>query len=303
MFTPNGIGSQPNAALMYKGMVTATDNLGISLRAIVPATYQEGAETIAKLVSGNEKGRKRLIISTDPEYSDYLRNVAYEGKIVDSDSTKLLVLDGNLTHDDIYTAYVPFYGMMYKAGYVASRMHNVENIKMFIANDKYRYIRESIDGFIDGFNLNKEGYFDIYDFSMYNDDNTEGFLKGTFAYASYAPECYGLYDMVLPLCGETSLGFLRYNREFPGRFYTVGVETDMSVYASDVPFSCVDHLDRVLVSCITDWSEDRLARHKTFGMDEGWVELVISENYRSMLQAASDEIHAKAIEMEGKYER
>ena len=193
--------------------------------------------------------------------------------------------------------------MMYKAGYVASRMHNVENIKMFIANDKYRYIRESIDGFIDGFNLNKEGYFDVYDFSMYNDDNTEGFLKGTFAYASYAPECYGLYDMVLPLCGETALGFLRYNREFPGRFYTVGVETDMSVYASDVPFSCVDHLDRVLVSCITDWSEDRLARHKTFGMDEGWVELVISENYRSMLQAASDEIHAKAIEMEGKYER
>ena len=278
-------------------------NLGISLRAIVPATYQEGAETIAKLVSGNEKGRKRLIISTDPEYSDYLRNVAYEGKIVDSDSTKLLVLDGNLTHDDIYTAYVPFYGMMYKAGYVASRMHNVENIKMFIANDKYRYIRESIDGFIDGFNLNKEGYFDVYDFSMYNNDNTEGFLKGTFAYASYAPECYGLYDMVLPLCGETALGFLRYNREFPGRFYTVGVETDMSVYASDVPFSCVDHLDRVLVSCITEWSEDRLARHKTFGMDEGWVELVISDNYRSMLQAASDEIHAKAIEMEGKYER
>ena len=46
----------------------------------------------------------------------------YSGMIAATDSTKLLVFDGDFTHPDIYTAHVPFYGMMYKAGYVASKM-------------------------------------------------------------------------------------------------------------------------------------------------------------------------------------
>ena len=109
------------------------------------------------------------------------------------------------------------------------------------------------------------------------------------------------YDMVLPVCGETIMGFLRYNREYPGSFYTVGFETDMSVYASDVPFSCVEHLDRVMYACVTDWMSGRLQNYRRFGMDEGWVELVISENYREQLGPWASEIHAQALEKEDSY--
>ena len=303
VFTPNGIGDQSAAGLMYRGIVTATDSLGISFRPFIPRTYDEGAEIIAKLASGNEKGHKRLIISTDPEYSAHLRDIANKDRIVDSDSTKLLVFDGDLTHPDIYTAYVPFYGMLYKAGYVASRMSDVENARIYIANNKYRYIREGKDGFIDGFSLNKEANYDVVDFSTIYDNDTEGFQKSTFAYIHYAQECSEQYDMVLPLCGQTSLGFLRYNREFPGSFYTVGVETDMSVYSSDVPFSCVEHLDRIVSSCITDWADNRLEHYRRFGLDGNWVELVISDDYKDLLGPVSEEIHAQAIELEGSYER
>lgn len=303
VFTPRGIGDQSSASLLYSGIIAATDYLGISFRPIIPKTYEEGANTIAQLTAGNEKGRKRLIISTDPEYSYYLRNLASEGRIVDSDSTKLLVFDGDFTHPDIYTAYVPFYGMMYKAGYVASRMSDVENVKIYMANAKYRYIKEGKDGFIDGFSLNKAGNIDVVDLSSINDDDTEGFQKSTAAYIYYASECVDAYDMVLPLCGETAMGFLRYNREFPGSFYTVGVETDMSAYSSDVPFSCVEHLDRIVSECINDWAHNQLKRHRRFGLEEKWVELIISENYRTMLQSAADEIHAQAVELEEDYER
>lgn len=301
VFAPNGIGDQTNAGLIYKGIIKATDSLNLSFRPIFPLTYEEGAKTIAQLTASNQPGRKRLIISTDPEYSDYLRTPASQGLILDSDSTKLLVLDGDFTHFDVYTAHVPLYGVMFKAGYVASSMSDVENVRIYIANDKYRYIREGRDGFIDGFLLNNKGNIEVIDLSDVNDDDTEGFFESTWAYTDYAPECHRHCDMVLPLCGETIMGFLRYNREFPGSFYTVGVENDMSVYSSDVPFSCVEHLDNVLVSCITDWSKNRLTRQRTFGMDEGWVDLVISENYKHLLAPIAEEIHAQAVEMEDRY--
>lgn len=303
VFTPRGIGDQSSAGQLYSGIITTTDALGISFRPITPKTYEEGAKTIAQLTAGNEKGRKRLIISTDPEYSDYLKDLANEGRVINSDSTKLLVFDGDFTHTDIYTAHIPLYGMMYKAGYVASRMNDVENARIYIANNKYRYIREGKDGFIDGFAHNKASNIDVVDLSSINDDNTEGFQKSTAAYIYYAPESIGTYDMVLPLCGETAMGFLRYNREFPGNFYTVGVGTDMSAYSPDVPFSCIEHLDRIVSQCITDWTDNRLSHYRTFGIDEGWVELIISENYRNTLQSVADEIHAQAVELEGNYER
>lgn len=303
VFPPAGIGDQTEAALIYQGAFRATDSLGLAFCPIFPSSYKDGVETLSQLVKSDVVGRKRLIVAADYEYSARLRRAVEEGDVVDSDSTKLLVLDGDLTHPDIYTAYVPVYGMMYKAGYVASKMTDVESVRIYIANHKYRYIREGKDGFIDGFNQNKEGYFDVYDFSTINEDDTEGFYKSTLAYIYDAPECSGLYDMVLPLCGETVMGFLRYSREYPGCFYTVGVTADMSAYSSDVPFSCVEHLDRVVVSCIADWSKERLAHHRTFGMDEGWVELVIPESYSSMLQPVADEIHAQAIKLEGRYEK
>lgn len=301
VFTPNGIGNQSNAGLIYKGIVGATESLGLAFHPIFPYTYEEGEEIIAQLVSGNQKGRKRLIISTDPEYSDYLNEIASKGQIADSDSTKLLVLDGDIVHPNVYTAYVPFYGLMYKAGYVASKMSDVSNAKIYLANYKYRYMREGHDGFVDAFTQNEGKYVDVVDFSLINDDNTEGFNKSTIAYIYDAQECSDFYDIVLPICGETIMGFLRYNREFPGSFYTIGVENDMSVYSSDVPFSCVEHLDKVVSSCIADWADDKLEHFRTFGLEDNWVELVISENYRTLLEPLSKEIHNRAIEMEATY--
>ena len=180
-------------------------------------------------------------------------------------------------------------------------MSDVDSVRIYIANNKYRYIREGHEGFIKGFTQNKEGNIDVVDFSLINDDNTEGFMKSTIVYMSDALECGKYYDMVLPICGNTIMGFLRYNREFPGSFYTVGMENDMSIYSSDVPFSCVEHIDRIMETCITDWMENRLDHHRTFGLEGGWVELVISENYRKTLEPLSQEIHAKALEIEESY--
>ena len=302
VFSPYGTTGQTNADLLYRGMIQTTDSLGITFRPIFPLTYEEGAEILSELVKDNKAGFKRLIVSTDIEYSDHLRELADNGLVTDSDSTRLLVFDGDFRHQDIYTAHIPYYGMMYKAGYVASRMSDVENIMIYIANEEYRYIREGMKGFVDGFTQNKEAFYDVNNFSTSTEENTEGFMLSTLAYISFAREIVGLYDMILPLCGETVMGFLRYNREFPGSFYTVGVETDRSSYSHDVPFSCVAHYDRVISECIADWADNRLEHYRRFGIDEGWTELIISEEYRSQLEPTADEIHVQAIEKEEGYE-
>ena len=303
VFTPHKIGDQTEAGLIYQGIVRATDSLRLSFRPIFPSTFEEGADTLAQLMRRNQQGRKRLIIATDPEYSDYLRSMASQGNIVDSDSTKLLVLDGGFTHPDVYSVHISFYGMMYKAGYLASQMNDVDSVRIYLANDKYQYMREGRDGFVDGFTQKRDNTIDVVDFSEMMLSDTEGFQSKTEAYLYYAPECDTHFDMVLPICGATSMGFIRYNRDFSGRFYTVGVETDMSIYTPDVPFSCVEHIDRVIVACISDWKNNQLEHRRNFGLEEGWTELVVADKYKSLLESVSQEIHQQAIEKEANYEK
>lgn len=303
VFTPNKIGEYADVRLNYMAMVKVTDSLGLAFRPIFPGTYEEGAEMIAQLVSRNELGRKRLVISTDSEYSTYLREVASQGKIIDSDSTKLLVLDGGLVHPDIYTAHIPYYGTMYKAGYIASRMEDVDSVRIYLANSKYLYMREGRDGFIDGFTQNRENTIDVVDFSIHTLSDTEGLSNRTAAYMFFAPECCGRFDMILPICGETTMGFIQYNRDNPGCFYTIGVDDDMSIYSSDVPFSCVKHSDRVITACITDWKNGQLEHYQSFGMEGNWVELVVADKYKHLLEPLSQEIHNQAIEEEANYEK
>lgn len=302
VFAPQGIGDQSSAGQMYKGLTQIADDLNISFRPVFPLTFEEGAEMIARLAGADQKGHKRLIISTDPGYSEYLQETASQGLIVNTDLTKLLIFDGDFKHKDVYVAHVSYYGMMYKAGYVAGKMNDVENVRIYIANDNYRYIREGRDGFIDGFSLSKVSEVDVVDYSTINDNDTEGFMMRNIAYMSDAHECSkDNIDMILPICGETIMGFLRYNRENPGKFYTVGVGSEMSIYSTDVPFSCVEHLDRIVSECVMNWMDNRLEHYRKFGMYEGWVELVVSEQHKALLAPLSEEIHQQATEKEEHY--
>ena len=72
VFAPRGVGDQTDAGLIYKGIIKATDSLNIAFRPIFPLTYDEGIETISELSADDQPGRKRLIISTDAEYTPYL---------------------------------------------------------------------------------------------------------------------------------------------------------------------------------------------------------------------------------------
>jgi hypothetical protein len=47
--------------------------------------------------------------------------------------------------------------------------------------------------------------------------------------------------------------------------------------------------------------DNRLEHYRKFCLDEGWVELVVSEQYKSLMEPLSQEIHRQATEKEGNY--
>jgi hypothetical protein len=44
-----------------------------------------------------------------------------------------------------------------------------------------------------------------------------------------------------------------------------------------------------------------LEHYRKFGLDEGWVDVVVSEKYKNQLEDFAQEIHSQAIEMEENY--
>lgn len=301
VYTPRGIEDGSNAALIYMGILRTTDSLGIACRSVFPFNFADGADSIAQLVANDQPGRQRLIVATDPEYSSYLQDLANAGQITDSDSTQLLVLDGAFRHSDIYTAHICYYGIMYQAGYIASQMKDVDSVQIAVPNSHYLYLREGCDGFIGGFTKEHDNTIDIYDFSELAQDNHSGYLLRQLVYQNQAPYAKEHYDMVLPLCGETQMGYLRYTRDFPGSFYSIGVGQDMSIYSPDVPFSCLEHTDKIISTCVADWAKKRLPHYRRFGLDDGWMELRLSDAYRQDLEPSATEIYNEAIRKEADY--
>ena len=109
--------------------------------------------------------------------------------------------------------------------------------------------------------------------------------------------------LILPYCGKAVHGLLLYNRENPASFYTIGTDVDMQFYSERVPFSIVKHIDKVIEKCVDQSLEGTLPKHQSFGLKEGYTELVISRRYEPDLAKIIEKAHQTAIEKEEAYEK
>lgn len=300
VFSFNGIIDNSPASKIYSGLVRITDSLGISFKAYFPLSVEEGAMMITDLAKSNVKGKKRLIIATEPEFESYVIEAADNNMITDSDSTKVLLFDTYTSHSKLYTAHIPTYGVMYKAGYLTTKMRDVTNIGVYVANEEYTYINEARKGYIDAFD-NSDKFIRVINMSEGLDNGAFAMNHRDKAYDYLAPDCAFLYQLIVPVCGSTIMGFIRYNRDYPGSFYTVGMLDDMSIYTNSVPFSCVRHLDKVISYCVEEWNNEMLQHFNKFPLEENWSEIVVSKDYKELLQQHSDEIHNEAILKENEY--
>ncbi len=221
------------------------------------------------------------------------------------------------------TVYMPLYGASYLAGTAAKTLlSEKENPRVIslLANDFMQPLIDALNGFSVGYGSSGSTSY-IYNYftttaeeveemrnatfvaeSINGEADTTGFNSEETAYKIAYNNSFNTFDLYFPICGGSIHGLLRYNREQgASSFYTVGMDSDMSAYSPQVPFSVVKRVDKAAEKCIAQWlAEGKIEHYQRLGLGEGYTELVVSEGYES-LSAVVQEHLSEAIEKEQAY--
>ncbi len=220
--------------------------------------------------------------------------------------------------------YISTYGASYLAGLLSRTLlpGNNQRVCLLLANENQASVVDAYNGFIDGFEpaederkiinkVNAEDYEQAYENNIFfvtktdSDDDQSGYNSEYTNYVNirfHAPAKQ--FSLFFPMCRGGINGFLRYHREtIIDSFYTIGVETDCSIYTRHVPFSLVRHMDRAAELCLSKWiKEGDLPLYQQFGLESGYVNIVLSPDSTELLKSTLESNISTAIEKERLYD-
>ena len=328
-YPPNGLGDNSYVDSFCSGVQKAAVKNNLLVYDICPKNWEDAKKLVDDYIPACYKLAKEhklpvIFIFGDEGYLSY-----FSSCLADKPGTaSFLLFDSKETNlPAVNTVYMPLYGVSYLAGVAAknlpSKKENARILAM-IANDTSQSVKDALNGFIagKGAEWNKKVYdynfaewsqadsdeFDRLNFavvSLKNAKDTSGYYSADVSYAlALFAQKINPFDIFFPVCGGSVHGLLRYNREKGSdSFYTIGMDSDLSVYTSQVPFSVVKHVDSVIQKCIEQWLSEKLPHHQEFTLADGYTELVISKSYKDRLSAAVQEARQTAIESEREYEK
>ena len=298
VFPPDALGDLGYNDGIYLGVQTVCNELGLRSVTVEPLSYEAGAEYLKdNLTSGTTADTPRLfLVVADAGYDDFIER--YGDVVPDDEMTQVVFIGKRRAGAKGHALYLPMYGAMWEAGRLARAMDDVRDVVVVTADDAMPVLAEARQGFTDGYGTDDGRK--VVTYSL--DNETAGFNMADALYAysfSVAEEC----QMVVPLCGGSSQGFYRYNREHPSSFYTVGIDADMERYSSRVPFSCVKRMDKAVAELVRQWRGGELPRVQSWGLASGYVDVVVSSRYAGRLDAVKASLHDEAIRKETAYEK
>ena len=333
-YSPGGLGDNSYVdAICYGVHATALKN-NLAVYDISPADWNEAKTLVDEYIPlcynlAKDNAMPVLFLFADAGYADYLS----AHTAAKPATLSFLLFDAKTESADtvLNTAYLSTYGVNYLAG-VASKalLSETENPRVLslLANETSPSVQDAVAGFVQGYGAawDKKTY--GYEFLAWSDAEGEAFKAANFAAIRLSNDtdasgynsaslAYGLaifaqketpFDLYFPVCGGSVHGLLRYNREKgTDSFYTVGMDTDLSVYTAQVPFSVIKHVDYALQTCVEQWKKHTLPHHQVLSLADGYTELVISKKLSASLSekvsAAVQEARATAIAKESEYEQ
>lgn len=292
---------------LYTGTVRATvkGNMKVALAELPTDSTQAKAEfrSLLEQLTKESQKRKTLMVIANNGMETMLHQC--EADIKKASSVDILLAETDDTTLPLYSLRIQQYGAYYQAGkLVIEGLGSVDSILVASANPHNTNIQKMREGFTQA--IADAGTEDagkhIGVDNMYLSETNEGFNMQDYAYKlcfTIAPK----YDLVLPLCGETAQGFLRYSRDYiSGYFYVIGVDNDMQSYSSLVPFSVVKHIDNAMADWILQWREGvKMPQHQSFGLSSGYTEIVCSDGMPQLAEVAK-KYYQLSIEKEKAYE-
>ena len=300
----NAIGDLAYMDDFYAGVANTADLKNAMLSLVtIPEDTSKLCNTFANLYRyyPRDSMRRTLLVIANDNYEDYVEKYTTKPE---SDSTAVLLAESKRTLQSAYTLNIPSYGAYYQAGIVVGKgMKEVERVLIVLANPHNSELRDMQLGFEAGL---KESGRKVQCDSIYLTENNGGYDMADSTY-KMSSTIDTVYQMVLPLCGGSAQGFLRYTREHPLSLQVIGVDTDMQRYSSSVPFSVVKLTGDAIQQWISGWMQgDEMPRHTKYGLDSGHISLIfanddaVSDSLRQISESYLQEAIAKEEAYEGK---
>ena len=288
---------------LYRGVVKGARSCDLMVSLVEFAS--DTSKTVTTLeymldyMQKEKADRRALVVIANDNLEGLLHR--YEQVLTKAPNVDFLLCESRDTTLPIYTVRIPQYGVWYQAGMLAAEgLPDLDSVLIVNANAGEAELSDMSAGFSDAV---RQSGSDIYVDNTWLAESSGGYDLAAETYR----RSYGIdscYNMVIPLCGGSAQGFFRYNRENPGSFYTVGVDTDMQLYSPRVPFSVVKHLERIMQEWIFDWweGETEIPMHQEFGLEKRGTEIVIADSYQDLLGPVVGQYYDLAVQKEREYE-
>lgn len=257
----------------------------LRMEVFTPNDTEMSDKTIDEWFKKEKTSRELLILTTSKAIQPFAEHPEWKSK----PGAEVLLLDCDKEDLDVYTGYVPLYGVSYFTG-IAIKEVGLDKAAVVLANKADKPILESAEGFADGFR-HAGGSLGPEDTYYLSEELGSGYALSNDAYElSYNLDNAG-YQFIIPVCGGSSQGIYRYARRYESDngtgnlpFYSCGLDVDQQMMSSCILFSIVKKYDILLENFVGNWLEGREnPKHQLLMLDSGFADVIIADGYEDRI--------------------
>ena len=297
VLSPGGVGDQGYNDKILSGFQKAAVQYGFTLAVHIPVEAEQGIRIYEDWLNNplDDECNRSLFVFAGGEYAHLLKDLV----LPEDDRMDVLMFETEEEVDGIYTFRIGCYAACYLAGATSVLDNGGEEQKALIiaANPHDKYLKQLVDGYRDGY-LAAGG--DGCDVHYLSDKPEDGYQMQDEAY-EYCMKVQGEYLYYFSAAGSSNKGVYRYSRE--NFEFAVGMDNDMSLFASFIFMSVVKHMDKVVMDVIGDLLNKRpIPYHQDFTYASGYEEMVFKPGVTEDWFLDISDIRNRIVEIEQSYE-
>lgn len=305
IFYDNGLGDLGYCDNIYYGLCRIYEeyshNRRFRMEFLTPNEADISEQTVQDWFDRGKKSRELLIITSSKAVGAFLKHPEWVSK----PGAEVLLMDCNNLEFDVYTRYVPLYGVSYFTG-IAIKEEGLDKAAVLISNREDMPVLEGAQGFADGFR-SAGGKLDEEDTYYLSNTSGNGYDQpGRAEQISYQFNRDG-YQFLFPICGGSALGVFRFARRYESDygsekvpFYSCGMDVDQQTMSSCILFSIIKRYDMILENFIRNWLEGTYQeQHQALLLDSGYADVEIADGYKGRIgEEDYNRMKSAAIEAE-----
>lgn len=297
VLSPGGVGDQGYNDKILNGFQKAAVQYGFTLAFHIPVETEQGIRIYEDWLNNplDDECNRSLFVFAGGEYAHLLKDLV----LPEDDRMDVMMFETEEEVDGIYTFRIGCYAACYLAGATSVLNNAGEEQKALIiaANPHDKYLKQLVDGYRDGY-LAAGG--DECDVHYLSDKPEDGYQMQDEAY-EYCMKVQGEYLYYFSAAGSSNKGVYRYSRE--NFEFAVGMDGDMSFFASFILMSVVKHMDKVVMDMIGDLLNKRpIPYHQDFTYASGYEEMVFKPGVTEDWFLDISDIRNRIVEIEQSYE-